>query len=114
MKKETSECLGKLKIYGLLLKMIPFKLSQFCSAIVVLLISSTVRVTSLANADIWGTCRGLTVVGTQGPCRDAIGPHPYGMVSTGSIHHSCLPRLFQQLCQSPGGRKENRDLFPGV
>lgn len=63
----------------------------------------------LANADIWGTRRGLTVVGTQGPCRDAIGPHPYGMVSTGSIHHSCLPRLLQQLRQSPGARKENRD-----
>lgn len=52
---------------------------------------------------------GLTVVGTQGPCRDAVGPHPYRMVSTGPVHHSCLPRLFQQLCQSPGGKKGRRN-----
>lgn len=79
--------------------------------------SATVMVTALARrrySIVWWTYRGLTVVGTQRPCRDAIGPHANGMVSTGSIQHSCLPGLFQQLSQRPGGRKESRQLLPGV
>lgn len=66
------------------------------------------------GTDIWWSRRGLTVVGTQGPCRDAVGPHANGMVGAGSIYHSCLPGLFQQLSQRPGERKESRDLHFGV
>lgn len=63
---------------------------------------------------IWWIHRRLTIVGTQGPCSDAVCTHANGMVSTGSIHHSCLPGLFQQLSQRPGGGKESRKVHPGV
>lgn len=71
-------------------------------------------VTALVDADIWWTGKGLTIVGTQGPCRDAVGPHANGMVSTSSIHYSCLPGLLQQLSQRPGGSKESRNVHPGA
>lgn len=48
---------------------------------------------------------GLTIVGAQCPGGDAVGP--YGMMNPGSIHHSCLPWLLHELCQSPEGRKKN-------
>lgn len=68
----------------------------------------------MVAADIWGSRRELTVVGTQGPCRDAVGPHADGMVSTGSIHHSCLPGLLQQLSQRPGEEERKAEMYTPV